>query len=211
MHMRNIFLALFFGLIISLFIIRPASSYADWNGHDGNGHNGNGHAGNGHDYGHHGRSYIGVNFSVWPDNYYYGAPYYPSADEVLVSPPVYEPIVINGITYYSYDGSYYVYNGYSYQPVVPPVTVVQQPENIVQPPAAVVDKAGSVAPVITTLGGNTTSAVGDVDSITINIPNNKGGYTAVTLKRSGNGFIGPQGEFYPEFPKVAQLVVIYGK
>lgn len=49
------------------------------------------------------------------------------------------------------------------------------------------------------------------DEFTVNIPNDRGGYTAVVIKRSGNGFIGPQGEFYPEFPKVSQLKVMYGK
>ena len=71
----------------------------------------------------------------------------------------------------------------------------------------VVNQAPSVSPAIIT-----PAATGDVtDSITINIPNDKGGYTAVTLKKSGNGYIGPQGEFYPEFPKVYKLKVIYGK
>lgn len=193
--MQNIVRALFAALIISLFIMRPIASFADDHHHDGDGH--------GHDHGHYGghdHSYIGVNFSVWPDSYYYGAPYYPSADEVLVSPPVYQPIVINGATYYLNDGSYYVYNGYGYQPVAPPVTVVQPPQ--------VVTEAAPATPVITTVG----TAVSDAEgSFTINIPNDKGGYTAVTLKRSGNGFIGPQGEFYPDFPKVSQLKVIYGK
>ncbi len=87
--MRNIFKALLLAdlklrslvaLIISLFIMWSASSYADWHGHDGDRH--------GHDEDRHGHSYIGINFSLWPDSYYYGAPYYPPADEVLVFPPV---------------------------------------------------------------------------------------------------------------------------
>lgn len=49
------------------------------------------------------------------------------------------------------------------------------------------------------------------DPFTVNIPNNKGGYTAVILKRSGSGYVGPQGEFYAEFPRVEQLRVMYGK
>jgi hypothetical protein len=49
------------------------------------------------------------------------------------------------------------------------------------------------------------------DEFTINIPNYHGGYTTVVIKRSGNGFTGPQGEFYPEFPKIFQLKMIYGK
>ncbi len=52
--------------------------------------------------------------------------------------------------------------------------------------------------------------VNQAESFTINIPNARGGYTGVTLKRSDNGFIGPQGEFYPEFPGVEQLEIIYG-
>jgi hypothetical protein len=169
--MQYIFRAFSVALIIGLFIMRPVSSYADWNGHDGHSHDGGGHSHDGGGHGHgggYGHSYVGVNFSVWPDNYYYGGPYYPyyPPDGVLVAPPDDE-------------------------------TVVQQPVTVVQPP-----------PVITTVG----APASDIsDSFTINIPNNKGGYTAVTLKRSGNGFIGPQGEFYTEFPKVSQLEVIYGK
>jgi len=48
-------------------------------------------------------------------------------------------------------------------------------------------------------------------SFTINIPNNHGGYSEVSLKRTKDGFIGPQGEFYSEFPKVAHLKVMYAK
>lgn len=47
--------------------------------------------------------------------------------------------------------------------------------------------------------------------ITVNVPNEKGGYTSVVLKRWKNGFQGPQGEFYADFPKVAQLRLLYGK
>jgi hypothetical protein len=48
-------------------------------------------------------------------------------------------------------------------------------------------------------------------SYTVNIANPQGGYIAVIIKKSGNGFVGPQGEYYPEFPKVAQLQAMYGK
>jgi len=49
------------------------------------------------------------------------------------------------------------------------------------------------------------------DEITVNIPNVHGGYNAVVLKKSNGGFIGPQGEFYPEFPKIFQLQMKYGQ
>jgi len=167
--MRNLWRALFVALVISLLIMRPASSYADWTGHDGDGHGhdeghshdgGHGHdGGRGHDEGRghergHDHSNIGVYLNVWPDYSSYGAPYYPPADAVLVSSPMDQPVVLS-------------------------------PQVI------------------------TSSETPDV--ITVNIPNNEGGYTAVTLRKSGTGFIGPQGEFYPEFPKVSQLEVIYGK
>ena len=208
--MRNILGTLSLALVISLFILRPVSSYADWNNHSNSGNSGNSHAstnshsnwhghdGHGHDHDR-GRSFIGVNFSVWPDTYYYNTPYYPP-DDVLVAQSAYQPVVFNGVTYYMNNGEYYTYNGYGYQAIAPPVTVIQ-------PPEVIDSQAQPAAPVITTTGPTDDSA----DSFTINIPNNKGGYTAVTLKKSGNGYIGPQGEFYQVFPKVAQLEVMYGK
>jgi hypothetical protein len=48
------------------------------------------------------------------------------------------------------------------------------------------------------------------DTVTVNVPNNNGGYTAVVLKRSGNGFVGPQGEYYDQVPTTEQLQAMYG-
>ena len=47
------------------------------------------------------------------------------------------------------------------------------------------------------------------DSFTVHVPNENGGYTPVEIKRSGEGFVGPQGEYYPKFPKVDQLKIMY--
>ena len=47
--------------------------------------------------------------------------------------------------------------------------------------------------------------------ITVNIPNIHGGYNAVVIRKSGDGFVGPQGEYYPEFPKIFQLQMKYEK
>ena len=49
------------------------------------------------------------------------------------------------------------------------------------------------------------------ETIVINVPNANGSYTAVTLVRSSNGYIGPQGEFYPGHPSVEQLRVLYAR
>ena len=54
------------------------------------------------------------------------------------------------------------------------------------------------------------SQPGIPETSTVNIPNSRGGYTSVTLRRSGNGFVGPQGEYYPIFPSVEQLRTMYG-
>lgn len=48
------------------------------------------------------------------------------------------------------------------------------------------------------------------EEFTVNIPNSHGGYNAVVIKRSGEGFMGPRGEYYPEFPKMFQLQMKYG-
>ena len=47
------------------------------------------------------------------------------------------------------------------------------------------------------------------DDFTVNVPNGQGGYTALVIKKSGDGYVGPQGEYYPQFPSVAQLQGIY--
>ncbi|MBF0522188.1 MAG: hypothetical protein HQL24_03925 [Candidatus Omnitrophica bacterium] len=104
-------------------------------------------------------------------------------------PAGYHRVIIDGVTYFTYDGIYYqkVFGGYR---------VVEVPEPVVVEPTTVV----SNSPVEKS-----------PDTFTVNIPNSTGGYTAVTLKVSGKGFIGPQGEFYPEFPKVEQLRTMYVK
>ncbi|MBF0331838.1 MAG: glycine zipper 2TM domain-containing protein [Candidatus Omnitrophica bacterium] len=75
-----------------------------------------------------------------------------------------------------------------------PVTAVPSAPVAVQPPVAV----AAPQPVAE-------------ESFPINIPNPQGGYVTVTIKRSGTGFVGPQGEYYAEFPKVAQLQAMYVK
>ncbi len=173
-------------LFLSLLIVRPTPSYA-W----------------------HGRTYVGVNFGVWPGSYYYGpyynpyyypyyaTPYYPSY--TVVASSSYQPVVVNGVTYYVNNGVYYIYTQYGYQAVASPVMAAPQPQVVSAP---------SVQPATVTVSSASTSTD---DSFTINVPNDKGGYTAVLLKKSGTGFVGPQGEFYADFPKVSQLRLMYGK
>jgi hypothetical protein len=70
-----------------------------------------------------------------------------------------------------------------------------------QPAPVVVAQPAPVVPSTTYSG----------DSVTVNVPNSNGGYTAVVLKRSGNGFVGPQGEYYDQVPSTEQLQAMYGR
>src|ERR1039457_6290992 len=78
------------------------------------------------------------------------------------------------------------------KPEPPPQVVVAQPEQVV---------------VQQTVPSTTYSG----DSVTVNVPNSNGGYTAVVLRRSGNGYVGPQGEYYDQVPSTEQLQAMYGK
>ena len=102
-------------------------------------------------------------------------------------PPRCSTMVVGGVPYY-YDNVYYyqqVPQG-GYVVVAPPPVAVAPAPVMVQPPAQT------------------------ADSTTVNIPNSRGGYTSVTVRRSGTGFVGPQGEFYQSFPSVEQLKTLYG-
>jgi len=96
-------------------------------------------------------------------------------------------VVIAGFPYYSYEGVYYRRLARGYEVVEPPVDYEPQVAEVHTPSPQ------------------------SQDAFTVNIPNANGGYTAVTLKRSGQGFVGPQGEYYSEFPKIDQLRAMYAK
>jgi hypothetical protein len=49
------------------------------------------------------------------------------------------------------------------------------------------------------------------DAVIINVPDSKGGYVAVKLVKTKDGYIGPQGEFYPGRPTIDQLKALYGE
>ena len=48
------------------------------------------------------------------------------------------------------------------------------------------------------------------DEITLSIRNKKGEHITISVKPSGDGYVGPQGEYYDEFPKIDHLRMIYG-
>ena len=112
-------------------------------------------------------------------------------------PPEYHAVIINGNTYYSDNGIYYVNTPHGYEVVEPPVSQIQyvpvSPEVITR----------------TMPAGNIPADT--EESFTINVPLDNGGYAAVIIKKSGKGYVGPQGEYYSEIPKVSHLKVLYGK
>lgn len=114
-------------------------------------------------------------------------------------PPSYETVYVNGVAHYRCDGVYYrpALTETGYVIVDPAVVAVPVPAPA---PQAVQAPAPPVTP-------------GPVDDkLTINIPNHRGGYTAVVLQRTPRGgFVGPQGEYYPECPSVEQLRLMYGR
>jgi hypothetical protein len=110
-----------------------------------------------------------------------------------------QPVVVDGVSYYNINGVTYMATPEGYK-------VVPQPKKIVVKNYIVEQKDATDAAVIAE-----TSLSDTEDSLTVNVPNSKGGYTPVTLKKYGKGFIGPQGEYYKTFPKVEQLRVMYAK
>ena len=119
-------------------------------------------------------------------------------------PPRYTTVVYGGVPYYYYDNAYYrpyPYGGY----------VVVQPPPVVVVPQVAPAVVAAPAPVATIPAVQAQPQVQIPETLIVNIPNSKGGYTQVTMKRSGNGFTGPQGEYYPGHPTVEQLKVLYGK
>ena len=175
---------------------------------------------------------LGLGLGYWAGcysyPYYYSTPvvYAPSSAMVVTTTSASQPVVMGGVTYYTINGTTYYQTTAGLCPVAQPPQMIMNntaaPAN--PPPTAYASYpvVNSSAPTIVApaqqpvLADNPAvtmpvAAITANESYSINIPNAKAGYTAVTLKRAGTGFTGPQGEFYPEFPKVALLQVMYGK
>ena len=114
-------------------------------------------------------------------------------DIALFHPPIgavvtflpfgFRTVVIGGLTYYHFNNIYYraCPSGY----VVVPMPGVSQ--NVI----ATQNLSGEKVP--------------------INIPNSNGSYTTIMLVKQGDGYLGPQGEYYSDNPTIEQLKTLYGK
>ena len=197
-------------LALLILVSQPAQAFA-WNSewqhypsHDR--HQYRHHHQHHHSYPSYGKVVFGLPFGfislyIGGSRYYYcdGVFYHQHGFDYVVTPPPIgaavsfppadcERYIINGVTYYSNEDVYFEDTRQGYVVVSPPTMVIE-----------------------TARAGTIQSAKNAEGSYTVNIPNAKGGYTAVLLKKSGDGFTGPQGEFYSEFPSVEQLRLMYGK
>jgi hypothetical protein len=102
-------------------------------------------------------------------------------------------VVVEGVPYYCYSGIFYTPMGEELVPVQPPLAQAQtEPANTpAQGKVAAAEKTG--------------------DTVTVNIPEPNGEHTPVKLIKTEKGYVGPQGEFYPDHPTVAEFKALYGK
>ena len=237
MRRRALIVLVIIALAVSAVYLGASDVFARGGGHGGHGWGG-GHDGR---YYHHGGRYyyrsgwwwigaaattlaLGSILADLPDGYttvYYGnRPYYyydglyykpcpngyavvnaPVGVVVPTIPEVSSPVIVNGVTYYNTNGVTYMAapNGYQVVQQIPQA----QPAMAQPAPASVqAQQTEAAGPICPPSAGNT---------FTINVPDAKGGYASVTLTKKGTGYVGPQGEFYAECPKVSQLKEMYGK
>ena len=124
--------------------------------------------------------------------WFYGGVYYGLGDGgyVAVSAPLirmlpdhYRVVVIRGVVYYVADDVYY-------RPAPDGYVVVDKPAEPATPAAAPAVESGKTTLYVPKKGSD--------------------GFVPVTLKKIDGGYLGPQGEFYPMMPPIAQLSEMYG-
>jgi hypothetical protein len=208
---------------VCLLVALSASGAYAWDGRHA-GYGSRGFRGNGGFY--HG-SYA---YRGWIDQSYYGI------DFSIVDPPIGSVFgyIPNGSSLIVVDGiGYYYYRGYYLRPFPAGYLVVSPPEvsppSVPQAPVARtqaysvpssgqpgMSKPAQKSEIITSSRAEPNPAESSGDGIaigkavTINIPNSKGGFTAVRLVKYKDGYIGPQDELYTNHPTVDKLRVLYG-
>jgi hypothetical protein len=113
---------------------------------------------------------------------------------------------------WGYSGYPYYYNPYYYHR---DYVIIDRYDTVVVKKNAAAPQAQSPTPAqksdaVSRDGALLKTAPAEGDTVTINIPNASGNFTAVKLVKHVDGYTGPQGENYPHNPTVAQLQVLYG-
>jgi hypothetical protein len=122
----------------------------------------------------------------------------------------YGPSIVIGDPYYYYNPPYPVY-AEEYVVEAPSVAVAATAP-IAQPNAqqngVTQMKPTTADATLSSVPTGSTDAIGD--TVTVYVPNANGRFTPVNLIKAKNGYSGPQGEFYPNHPTIAQLRALYG-
>ena len=150
-------------------------------------------------------------------------------DRIVAAPPIgtYVSILPNGYTAFSVGGiPYFHFRGVYFRPYTDGYVVVSAPAPAVVSSSSPTDRSqlNTKKEDTENASTDTTSAASidnsmlskekqesSADTVVINIPNEDGSYTPVTLVKHGEGYLGPQKEYYTGHPTVAQLRVLYGK
>lgn len=103
---------------------------------------------------------------------------------VAALPERHKVIIYDNTDYYYYNSTYYVKQPQGYAVVTPPPSVVSS---------------------------NSSAAEAPEKTVVVQVPNPNGSYIPVTLQKYSDGYTGPNGEFYPEYPTVDQLKAMYAK
>ena len=99
-------------------------------------------------------------------------------------PERHKVIVYDNTDYYYYNSTYYVKQPTGYAVVTPPPSVVASNAPAVEAPEK---------------------------TVVVTVPNPNGSYIPVTLQKYSDGYVGPNGEFYPDYPTIDQLKAMYAK
>lgn len=153
---------------------------------------------------------------------------YPVYQTVIVIPTGFERTNVDGQVYYYKEGVFYQLNFNALLPVDAPIGAVVDSLPMDRSYATVdgidyiiynntyyvrTDQGHyQVVELPTSDLGDITTVTANSNSVVVTIPNSDSdGSTTVTLVKSEGGFIGPQEEFYSEFPSISQLKAMYGK
>lgn len=172
--------------------------------HSGGFHGGGYHGSSFHEGGFHGGDFHGGGFHGYGWSHGFHGPHvwggFYIGPEWFWGPTV----VVEGCPYYFYSGVYYTLDGDGLVAAAPPLA---NPAVAPTPSAPV---ASAMAPANTPPKVESTPAQQPGETITVNVPNTRGGFTPVMLVKTDKGYVGPQGEFYPDHPTVEELKVLYG-
>ncbi len=184
--------ALLLAILMIFTLVQPPAALAD---------RGHGH-GYGHGYGYGGGRGLAIaSLAVGSAALLYSAGlFYRStpAGYVVVQPAMapagYSVTYVNGMPYYY---PYPVVAPTTYVAAAPVVQTVQPVQYQYAQPAQVQAPAPAPAQVAAPAPSS--------EPFEIRLPNGNGSYTSVTLRKTANGFLGPQGEFYADHPSEDEL------